>query len=158
MPHVLWRHSVQHVSRTCQATQLGHCSIQKMHLFTALAATCYNLYPLLPQPVQALRIAFEMEAPAEGDGMTTDLRRLYDITRSTQPAVQSSLPCGQACLWIGLCWACMNHVPQVIGINKCCLDGHIKLHSNLVSCECYYCPLLVSTTNLPSLITLLQHS
>ncbi|KAL0056054.1 hypothetical protein WJX82_007240 [Trebouxia sp. C0006] len=64
------------------------------------------------KPVQALRIAFEMEAPAEGDGVTTDLRRLYDISRSTDPAVQSSLPCGQACLWIGLCWACTNHVPQ----------------------------------------------
>ncbi len=65
---------------------------------------------------------------------------------------------GRLACGLDLCWACMNHVPQVIGINKCCLDGHIKLHSNLVSCECYYCPLLVSTTNLPSLITLLQHS
>lgn len=64
------------------------------------------------KPVQALRIAFEMEAQAEGGSMTTDLRRLYDIARSTDPAIQSSLCCGQACLWIGLCWACMDHVPQ----------------------------------------------
>ncbi len=92
---------------------LDIAAFQKMHLFTALAATCYNLYPLLPQPVQALRIAFEMEAPAEGDGMTTDLRRLYDITRSTQPAVQSSLPCGQACLWIGL----------MLGLHEPCPSG-----------------------------------
>jgi len=93
-----------------------------MHLFSVLDSAWHTLYPLLPQPVQALRIAFEMEAPAEGDGVTTDLRRLYDISRSTDPAVQSSLPCGQACLWIGLCWACTNHVPQVIGIIAFGLD------------------------------------
>ncbi len=107
-----------------------------------LASAWYNLCPLLPQPVQALRIAFELEAAAEGDGMTIGLRRLYDISRSTDPAVQSSLPCGQACLWIGLCWACMNDVPQVIGTIAFGLDTS--------SCTVTSCPLnigllLVST-------------